>query len=306
MSTKNRSTPVVEKKEVKCACGDDCKCGCGCECNCNGVGKTLLLCGTMLVSAALIAAAITLKPCKGPAHMKMERPMPAVTMPNVDEKIAKFIANNPKALIDSVEKFYEKEQAKAAPAKKREFSFDALEKADAEIVKKIVNDKTNYSLGNKDGKFVIIEFFDYQCGWCKRTNKAMAKAVASKEGKNIRWIPIDTPIFGEASETIARYVLAAGEQGKYAEMHEAVSNATSKLDVAALIELGKTLKLDTKKLTADANGEKIKAKLEANNEFRRKLNINGVPMLIVDGRINPGALIGENLEAVVKLSANKK
>ena len=306
MNTKNRSTPVVEKKEVKCACGDDCKCGCGCECNCNGVGKTLLLCGTMLVSAALIAAAITLKPCKGPAHMKMARPMPAVTMPNVEKEIADFIANNPKALIDSVEKFYQKEQAKAAPAKKREFSFDALAKADAEIVKKIVNDKTNYSLGNKDGKFVIIEFFDYNCGWCKRTNKAMAEAVASKGGKNIRWIPIDTPIFGEASETIARYVLAAGAQGKYAEMHEAVGNATSKLDEAALIELGKTLKLDTKKLTADANGEKIKAKLAANNEFRQKLNINGVPMLIVDGRINPGALIGENLDAVVKLSANKK
>lgn len=314
MNTKNRSTPVVEKKEVKCACGDDCKCGCGCECNCNGVGKTLLLCGTMLVSAALVAAAITLKPCKCGNFPKMHKSMPEMVRPmpkapakkmDIQSEIASFIANNPKALIDSVDKFYQKEQAKA-PAKKREFSFDALAKADAEIVKKIVNDKTNYSLGNKDGKFVIIEFFDYQCGWCKRTNKAMAEAVASKEGKNIRWIPIDTPIFGEASETIARYVLAAGEQGKYAEMHEAVGNATEKLDEASLIELGKKLKLDTKKLKADANGEKIKAKLGANNEFRRKLNINGVPMLIVDGRINPGALIGENLDAVVKLSAKKK
>ena len=308
MNSKNRSTPVVEKKEVKntCACGDDCKCGCTCDCN--GIGKTLLLCGTVLVSAALVAAAITLKPCKCSNNMKMRRPMPEMAMPkgNIDEKIAAYIAENPKALIDSVEKFYQKEQAKAAPAKKREFNFDDLAKADAEIVKKIVNDKTNYSLGNKDGKFVIIEFFDYNCGWCKRTNKAMAEAVASKEGKNIRWIPIDTPIFGESSETIARYVLAAGEQGKYAEMHEAVGNATSKLDEAALIELGKTLKLDTKKLTADANGKKIKDKLAANNEFRQKLNIQGVPMLIVDGRINPGALIGENLEAVVKLSAKKK
>jgi protein-disulfide isomerase len=310
MNSKNRSTPVVEKKEVKtaCACGDNCQCGC--TCNCSSVGKTLLLCGTILVSAALVAAAITLKPCKCADHMKMRRPMPEMAIPapkvNFEEKIAAYIAENPKALIDSVEKFYQKEQAKAAPAKKREFSFDSLAKADAEIVNKIVNDKTNYSLGNKDGKFVIIEFFDYNCGWCKRTNKAMAEAVASAEGKNIRWIPIDTPIFGESSETIARYVLAAGEQGKYAEMHEAVGNATGKLDEAALIELGKTLKLDTKKLTADANGEKIKGKLAANNEFRQKLNINGVPMLIVDGRINPGALIGENLEAVVKLSAQKK
>ena len=95
--------------------------------------------------------------------------------------------------------------------------------ADAALVAEIVNDKTNYSLGNPKGKYVIIEFFDHQCGWCKRTNKEMREAIA-KGAKNIRWIPIDTPIFGEASETIARYVLAAGEQGKYAQMHEAVGN----------------------------------------------------------------------------------
>ncbi|MBO4675623.1 MAG: DsbA family protein, partial [Elusimicrobiaceae bacterium] len=104
---------------------------------------------------------------------------------------------------------------------------------------------------------------------------------------------------------IARYVLAAGEQGKYAEMHAAVGAATSRLDETGLLELAKGLKLDTKKLTAAANGAKIKAKLEANNEFRQKLNIRGVPMVIVDGRVNGGALIGDALDAVVKISSQK-
>ena len=60
------------------------------------------------------------------------------------------------------------------------------------------------------------------------------------------------------------------------------------------------------KLKKDANGEKIKAKLVSNREFTKTLNINGVPMLIVDGRINGGALIGDKLAAVVKESQKKQ
>ena len=78
------------------------------------------------------------------------------------------------------------------------------------------------------------------------------------------------------------------------------------MDEAALVKLGEGLKLDTKKLTADANGDKIRGKLAANKEYAKKLNINGVPMLIVDGKINPGALLGENLEKAVKASQAKK
>ena len=306
VNTKNRSTPVVEKKEEK-----KCDCGCGCEnctCGCGGsdVGKTLLLCGTILVSSFLIAGAVFMRPFSGP---KFKHPLPSVVNPapvNTDAAIRNFIKKNPKLLIETVEKYYKDQEAKAAPAPKEPFNLDKFPMADADLVKQVINDKTNYSLGNKDGKFIIIEFFDYQCGWCKRTNKGLEEAVAKPEGKNIRWIPIDTPIFGEASETIARYVLAAGEQGKYAEMHKAVGEAQDRLNEDALLALAKDLKLDTKKLKADANGDKIKKKLASNNEFREKLSISGVPMLIVDGHKKPGALFGDDLDVVVKLSADKK
>jgi len=321
MNTKNRSTPVVEKKEETCGCGcKDCNCGPDCKCGCNSTdSRTLSLCGTILLSAVLVAGSILMKPAGLPVLPQMprhHRPAPAIARPEpvkTDAAIREFIMKNPQVLIESVDKFYKAEEAKAAGSAKaraqkaepREFKLENLPKADSALVQKIIDDKTNYSLGNKNGKFVIIEFFDYNCGWCKRTNQGLEEAVASAEGKNIRWIPIDTPIFGEGSETIARYVLAAGEQGKYAEMHAAVGAAKGRLDEEALLELAKGLKLDTKKLTADANGEKIKAKLASNNEYREKLNIRGVPMVIVDGRINGGALFGDNLATVVKESAKK-
>jgi len=274
---------TADKKEGAC------ECGCGCGCCCDPKKKVVAIVVALVIAG--LAGFIGGRFGCGCCPKKMAKEFTA------------YVNKNPKIIIDSVEKYYKDLEEKQHAERKAQPAPQAT--ADAALVAEIVNDKTNYSLGNPKGKFVIIEFFDHQCGWCKRTNKEMREAIA-KGAKNIRWIPIDTPIFGEASETIARYVLAAGEQGKYAQMHEAVGNAQGRLDEDALLKLGQGLKLDVKKLKADANGDKIRGKLAANKKYARELNINGVPMLIVDGKINPGALLGENLEKAVKASHAKK
>jgi len=308
VQAKNRSTPVVEKREIKkdCGCGcKDCTCGEGCCCG-GGLGKTFWKCTTMLVSAVLVSSAVLLQPCVSETLVS-KRPEPQIA----EKDFQDLVRRNPKVIAETLEKYQGKQAQKAerAAAKKeapKEFNLNDLEVANADLVQGIVKDPSNYSLGNKDGKFVIIEFFDYQCGWCKRTNAALEEVIASEKGKNIRWIPVDYPIFGEASETIARYVLAAGAQGKYAEMHKAVGEVTGRVDEPTLLDIAKKLKLDTEKLTKDAKGEKITAKLTAGRELGQKFGVRGVPMVIVDGRINPGALIGERLDKVVEASQAKK
>ncbi len=265
-----KTVKKVAKKSTK-PCEKTCACDSSCKCGCK--------CGTMKYAGLGVSVIALL--LSGWAVMKAGCP----------KTFEKYIQENPQVILDSVEKYQEELRKPVAPEA---------------IVSEIVADKTNYSLGNPNGKFVIIEFFDHQCGWCKKTNAEMHKVIASAEGKNIRWIPIDTPIFGEASQTIARYVLAAGKQGKYAQMHVAVGEAKGKLDETALIALGKKLGLNTDKLKKDANSKEIRGKLEANQVYARKLNINGVPMLIVDGKVNPGALFGEKLQEAVKASQAKK
>ena len=273
--TTKKTTHTVAKKET----ADTCKCGCGSECTCCKCGPAkIALFGVSALALVLSICALVKKPC--------------------DKAMTQWVNENPKVIADSVEKYYKELDAKQRAAEKAQPKV-----APADMVAKILNDKSNYSLGNPKGKFVIIEFFDYNCGWCKRTNAALKEALAKPQAKNIRWVPVDTPIFGENSEMIARYVLAAGKQGKYAAMHDAVGDYKGKIDEAALMEMGKKAGVDAEKMKKDADSKAIKDKLVSNREFTRALNIGGVPMLIVNGNIHPGALFGDELDEVVAESA---
>lgn len=270
-------TAVKSESVSACKCGGEGECSC-CKC---GPAKVALL-GVSALALVLSICALVKKPCDKA----------------LDEKLTEWVNKNPKVIADSVEKYYRELDAKQRQAEQAQPKV-----APADLIAKILNDDSNYSLGNPKGKYVIIEFFDYNCGWCKRTNAALKEALAKAEAKNIRWIPIDTPIFGENSEMIARYVLAAGKQGKYAAMHDAVGDYKGKIDEAALMDMGKKVGADPEKMKKDANSQAIKDKLVANRDFTRALNIGGVPMLIVNGNIHPGALFGEELDKVVAESA---
>lgn len=116
---------------------------------------------------------------------------------------------------------------------------------------------------------------------------------------------MDSPIFGERSELIARYAFAAAKQGKFAEYHAALGEADNK-DEASLKEIGKKLGLKVDKLEKDANSDAAKAKLAANKEYAKKLNINGVPMFIVNGEIRVGAFSDDQLNEYVKQANEMK
>ena len=311
----------------KCTCGDSCACGCqengkctcgdSCACGCNNMPKWVRPAVTLISALTISWAILTVgnqinRPCpyafqsksagfigngKGVQPNGMMKMRRSVEMN--EAAMRDFIMKNPKVLIDSVDAYYQALQAKESAAVKEE-----PKEAPKEILEAIITDSTNHVLGNEKGSFVIVEFFDYQCGWCKKTNQEIAKAL--KNAPNIRWILIDAPIFGPDSEKIAAYVMAAGKQGKFKEMHEAVTNSQGRLDEDALLELGKKLNLNTKKLAADANDKSVQDKLNKNKELAQKLNLRGVPMLIVDGKIHPGALFGDALEDAVKASNAQK
>lgn len=318
MTKKTKTVPVVDKKECcnsSCECTKETKCcdSCTCaesgSCCCSKSGcnksscKTFIKCFTTLTSALMISASILI------VGSECSKPRPAVqTMPNIDAQITKYLTTNGALVAQIVEKEKARieTEKKAEEARIRKIEEEKQAQKVAEHKDKIIADKTNYSLGNKDGKFVIIEFFDYRCGWCKKTNKALWEKIESKKAPNVRWIPIDAPIFGEGSALISRYVLAAGKQGKYEAMHHEVVKAQGNLDKAALVELGKKVGLNVEQLSKDAESEEIKTKIDANIKLAQEIGVRGVPYMIVNGKPHGGALLNQALENAIKESNEMK
>lgn len=268
---------MVHSKENK-----DCKCDCNCMAE---IAKT------RFISAIIIAVAVIISPLLFGAfsHCCRKKTPGTVVDENQNEQLKKFIIDNPEVLIQSLDAFQKKQEAnRPKPI------------APKEVVDEIVNDKSNTVLGNPKGKLVVIEFFDYNCGYCKRMNASMAEAV--KKNKDIRWILVDTPIFGDQSSIISKYAYAANKQGKFKEFHEAVGAPGAKVNEEGLVAIGQKLGLDTKKLKKDANSEEISAKLAKNATYTKKMQMGGVPMFIINGQVQPGAFPIEKLEEI----ANQK
>lgn len=291
----NNNRPAVKpavaetKKADCCKCDSSCKCGCqGCNCSC---GSNLLNGVLVFLGCLIIAGAVCYSSCckcdKKQAPVAKAAPVAAA---KVDNKVLEdFVKNNPKLIIDTLNEFYRKQQAAEEEARPTT--------ADKDLINAILKDKTNHVLGNPKGSFVIIEFFDYNCGYCKMMNKKMAETI--KKSKNIRWVLMDAPIFGPRSEIIAQYAWAAAKQGKFAEFHAALGEADKK-DEDGLKEIGKKIGLNVEKLAKDANSDAAKNKLAENRKYIEKLKINGVPVFIVNGEIRVGAFSDEQMDEYIK------
>lgn len=207
--------------------------------------------------------------------------------------IEKYIWENPQKIIDSFNNMQrEKEMKRQAEAQKQL----------KDVLPEIYKDALNPVLGNKDAAYTIVKFYDYGCGYCKKMSKMMVEPVI-KNG-NIRMIFVETPIFGENSSYAARMAMASVADGKFKEFHEALID-TKDLSAQHVEKIAKDLGLDVEKLKAKANSKEYKDKMMKNIMMAQKLGMNGVPMFILDGQIQPGAFSQEKLNDVFE-QANKK
>lgn len=159
---------------------------------------------------------------------------------------------------------------------------------------------SEYVLGNPKGTFVIKAIYDYQCGWCRKSNVSLQKILQSEKGKNIKVILLPNPIFGATSELMAKYVLASAKQGKLAQMHDAVFTKEARSEVE-LISVAGELELDVEQLREDAHSREIEDIIKANQKMANDLKLPGVPAFIINGKIHQGAILDEKAEEILKM-----
>ena len=205
----------------------------------------------------------------------------------IENIIKKYILENPEILIESLEKFTANQKAK----EQKSFLNILNNFYDAKIYESLPR------IGNMDSKLIIVEFVDYNCGYCKKTLSTISKLM--KNFDNIQIVFIDYPILSESSEIAARASLAANEQNAYFEYHTILLNNKKLINENILYKIAKELSLDIEKFKKDISSEKIKNNIIKNIKFANSLKIKGTPTFIIGKQILPGAYDYERLKKII-------
>ena len=136
-------------------------------------------------------------------------------------------------------------------------------------------------LGNPKGDITIVEYFDYQCPYCKKLHPIILQVV--KEDGNVRFVPKDWPIFGDLSKYAARMALAAKFQGKYDVAHAALLTTKSRLTESSVPGLLAAAGVDVERAKSDlqTNQQTIENILSRNNAQAEGLGFQGTPAFII-------------------------
>ena len=206
----------------------------------------------------------------------------------VKELVLEAIRENPGIVIEAIQMIEERQEAaKAFEAKQILTSNrDALER-----------DPNAPVLGNPNGDVTVVEFFDYNCPYCKRVQPHMEALLAAD--KNVRVVYREWPILGEGSVFAARAALASREQGKYDEFHWAMMEMKGRVGEANVMQAAEKLGIDTAQLRSDMDSPKINEHIETSMRLARSLGFNGTPSFVIGEALAPGLIEADQMIELV-------
>jgi protein-disulfide isomerase len=157
--------------------------------------------------------------------------------------------------------------------------------------------------GNPKGDVTIVEFIDYNCGWCKKSVAEITNLVGTD--KNVKLITKQFPIFGAGSEYAARAALAANIQGKYWDLHQALFKQDVQVTPEIVDSVAESVGINVQKMKLDIESDVIRLAIATNLELGKTLLIEGTPAFIVDQKIIPGYVPLATLQADIAAIRNQ-
>ena len=143
------------------------------------------------------------------------------------------------------------------------------------------NNPNSPFVGPKDAKIVLVEFFDFSCGYCKRIAPALEAVIKNNPDVKVVFKPIT--FVAPISKYAAQAALAANEQGKFVEMYTLMLNAESRLTEETINSMAEKVGLNMDKFKADVASQKVLTPINDVAALADKLQIRGVPTLVLNG-----------------------
>jgi protein-disulfide isomerase len=170
----------------------------------------------------------------------------------------------------------------------------------------IYNSPHQVVLGNPQGNVTMVEFFDYNCGYCKHALSDMLTLL--KTDPNLKFVLKEFPVLGEGSVEAAHVAVAARMQDptgkKYIEFHQKLLGGRGPADKARALAVAKDVGFDMARIEKDMGSDEVKKTIQENLKLADLIGVNGTPSYVVGGEVIVGAVGLDSLKE--KIAAERK
>ena len=207
----------------------------------------------------------------------------------IDKQIEDYLMRNPEKLdkaLDNMQSFLTQRETRL-----RQQALD--DNADA-----LYRNAADYSMGPANAPITIVEFFDYNCGYCKRSFAPLMEVL--QENSDVRLVFNEYPILGEPSYDAASTALALNDKMKYLTYHSKLMSSSNRLSQLVIDKALSEMKLPPQKIKSDARADKYILHISATRQLADAIGVSGTPAFVINGALFPGALDKDELTQAVK------
>jgi protein-disulfide isomerase len=202
---------------------------------------------------------------------------------DIETIVRNYLLAHPEVLEEAMAELSKRQTA--AEAEKHEAS--VAKNADA-----IFNSPRGVTIGNKDGDVTFVEFFDYNCGYCKRAMADMLDLM--KSDPKLKVVLKEFPVLGPGSVEAAQIAVAVRMQDpsgkKYLDFHQKLLGSKGQADKARALAAAKDAGLDMARLEKDSASPEVRATLEENFKLAEAMGMNGTPSYVIGKQVVIGAV----------------
>jgi protein-disulfide isomerase len=212
----------------------------------------------------------------------------SLTEDQVRDLVLDTIRANPQIIVEALQILEQDQQEAQATAARA-----ALD--DQRMV--LENDPNAPVIGNPDGDVTVVEFFDYNCPYCRNAKLELDGLLSADS--NVRVVLREWPVLGEGSVFAARAALASRAQGKYAEFHDALMTMQGRAEEQSVMRVAQSLGLDLDQLRRDMQAPAVTEHLQMSNGLGRALGFTGTPSFVIGENLAPGMIRADQMQRLV-------
>jgi len=211
-----------------------------------------------------------------------------LTEDRVRELVLETIRENPEIVLEAVAILEQRQAEAQADAQAEVLSSQRL---------LLERDPNAPVLGNPEGDVTVVEFFDYNCPYCRRVKPEVRAMIEADP--NIRLVYREWPILGDGSVFAAKAALAAREQGKYEEFHWAMMGLKGRANEASVLRVAEEIGLDLEALRRDMEAPGVQEHIDTSMRLTQALGFNGTPSFVIGDNLVAGFVERAELEKLV-------